>query len=67
MRTKDKQQQDVQRRGAMTHCSLCGGELYEGDPYWAVNGSIVCENCLDTFAKAEFAAHRLVCGQEVGQ
>lgn len=65
MRTKEKRQPDFQRRCAMTHCSLCDRELYEGDSYWYINGSTVCENCLDTFAKSEFAAHRQICGQEV--
>ena len=67
MRTTDKHQRDSQRQAAITHCSLCGGELYPGDICWHVNGSIICENCLGAFAEGEFAAHRVVCGREVGR
>ena len=39
-------------------CSLCGGELYPGDPYFALEGKLVCEDCLGRYARGYFA-HRL--------
>ncbi|MBD5133868.1 MAG: hypothetical protein HDT38_05300 [Clostridiales bacterium] len=39
-------------------CSLCGGELYPGDPYFALDGRAVCEDCLGRYARGYFA-HRL--------
>ncbi len=39
-------------------CSLCRGELYPGDPYFALEGKLVCEDCLGRYARGYFA-HRL--------
>ena len=39
-------------------CSLCGGELYPGDPYFELDGEAVCEDCLGRYARRYFA-HRL--------
>ena len=39
-------------------CSLCRGELYPGDPYFALEGKTVCEDCLGRYARGYFA-HRL--------
>ena len=38
-------------------CHLCRGELYPGDPYFALEGRAVCEYCLGRYARAYFAAH----------
>ena len=39
-------------------CGLCRGELYPGDPYFALEGRMVCEDCLGRYARRYFA-HRL--------
>jgi len=39
--------------------------LYRGDSYWQVNGLRFCEACLSELAKAEFAAHHRICGEEM--
>ena len=39
-------------------CALCRGELYPGDPYFELDGRIVCEDCLGRYARGYFA-HRL--------
>lgn len=39
-------------------CSLCRGELYPGDPYFELEGRVVCEDCLGRYARGYFA-HRL--------
>lgn len=39
-------------------CSLCRGELYPGDPYFELEGRIVCEDCIGRYARRYFA-HRL--------
>ncbi len=46
-------------------CSLCQGELYPGDPYYELEGRVVCEDCLGRYARWYFAAqlHR-VSGRE---
>ena len=39
-------------------CALCLGELYPGDPYFELEGRIVCEDCLARYARAYFAHRR---------
>lgn len=39
-------------------CTLCGGTLYPGDPYFSLEGSRVCEGCIERYAKGYFA-HRV--------
>lgn len=39
-------------------CSLCRGELYPGDPYFALDDRAVCEDCLGRYARGYFS-HRL--------
>ena len=47
----------------VTVCSLCGGALYDGDTFYAVNGLAVCEDCLPLFAREEYRSFR-VTGRE---
>ena len=50
---------DWERRTAQElQCSLCRGELYPGDPYYELEGRIVCEDCIGRYAGRYFA-HRL--------
>ena len=56
---------DPQQATPFVCCSSCGASLYRGDPYWQVNGLRFCEDCLDKLAKAEFAAHHRICGEEL--
>lgn len=39
-------------------CGLCRGELYPGDPYFELDGRVVCEDCLGRYARGYFI-HRL--------
>lgn len=39
-------------------CALCLGELYPGDPYFALEGQRVCEACLERYARRYFAHRR---------
>ena len=45
-------------------CSLCGGEIPTGAPYWYLNGESVCEDCLPTYARLELAPFRQTRGRE---
>ena len=65
MRNIQKHHPDVQQHPPAAYCSLCAGELYEGDVYWHINGSKICRACLGQFASEEFAAHREICGEEM--
>lgn len=33
------------------NCDVCGGEIYEGDEYWVINGECNCERCKDDFLR----------------
>lgn len=44
--------------GQALRCGLCKGELYPGDPYFDLEGRVVCEDCLGRYARGYFA-HRL--------
>jgi len=48
-------------------CSLCRGELYPGDPYFALEGRVVCEDCLGRFARSYFAPWLRWVGAETKQ
>lgn len=48
----------LRESGEEVRCGLCGGELYSGDPYFALEGRRVCEACLERYARGYFA-HRL--------
>lgn len=28
-------------------CDICGEPIYEGQDFWRVHGTVICENCLD--------------------
>ena len=50
---------DPQRAEAAAHCGRCGAALYDGDEFYAVNGCVVCEDCLPGFAREEYRSFRL--------
>ena len=52
------------RKGGRLLCSLCGGEITRGAPYWDLNGESVCEDCLPEFARLELAPYRQTRGRE---
>lgn len=52
------------RKGGSLLCSLCGGEIPRGAPYWYLNGESVCEDCLPEFARLELAPYRQTRGRE---
>ena len=59
-----KREPDLERIRPGACCTICGGALYPGDRYWQVNGVRSCESCLPALAKAEFAAHVVICAEE---
>ena len=65
MKFRDKAHRDPQRRPPRAHCSLCGGELYQGDVCYVINGAVVCRSCLGDYAEQVFAAHRRIGPGEV--
>lgn len=32
------------------YCDYCGGEIYEGETYYAIDGENICTDCLRDFA-----------------
>ena len=36
-------------------CDHCGGEIYEGEEYYYIDGQYICEDCLSDFAEKYFA------------
>ena len=55
---KNRSQNEAAGPGQELRCWLCRGELYPGDPYFALDGRVVCEDCLERYARRRFA-HRL--------
>lgn len=37
------------------HCDFCGGEIYEGDTIYVIDGQYIHEDCLEDFARGYFA------------
>lgn len=37
------------------HCGYCGGEIYEGETYYDIDGKSVHADCLSDFASNYFA------------
>lgn len=48
----------------LLRCSECGEEIGRGEPYWQINGAIICAMCLPDFAAAELEPFRRVRGEE---
>ena len=64
MNIRERHHRDPQRRLPWAHCSLCGGEITEGESYWYLNGASVCERCFCDFARGELAPYRQIRGRE---
>lgn len=47
------------------YCNLCGGEIYEGDTIYEINGQLIHEECLEEFAKDYFSGCRTEARPEV--
>ena len=43
-------------------CDLCGGEIYQGQSYYRINGRTVCRDCLADYAGSYVAD--CLCGEE---
>ena len=43
----------------VARCDTCGFELYRGEPYYCVNGEVICEDCLGEFAARLLAPFRI--------
>ncbi len=44
-------------------CRLCGGEIYEGEAYYQRDGEVICEACLEDYARRCFAPFRVEGGE----
>ena len=55
---KNRSRNGAEGPGHLLRCRLCRGELYPGDPYFALEGRTVCEDCIGRYARYYFA-HRL--------
>lgn len=43
----------------MAVCQLCGGEIYYDEPYYQRDGEVICEMCLENYARRCFAPFRI--------
>ena len=50
---------DVQQTEPVTCCYDCGLGLYDDDLLYAINGMVLCEECLPDFARREYASFRM--------
>lgn len=41
--------------GISGECALCGGEIYAGETYYAINAQTICRDCLPELAAQFFA------------
>lgn len=41
--------------GISGECALCGGEIYAGEAYYAINAQAICRDCLPELAARHFA------------
>lgn len=41
-----------------TYCEHCGGEIYEGEDYYDIEGESIHEDCLYDFAKSLYSGCR---------
>lgn len=41
--------------GVSGECTLCGGEIYAGETYYAINAQTICRDCLPELAARHFA------------
>ncbi len=39
----------------VAHCDYCGGEIYEGERHYVIDGKRIHEDCLGDFAKDYFS------------
>ncbi len=46
------------------YCTLCGREIGLGEPYWIINGTVICEECLPEFARRDYRSCRVIRGEE---
>ena len=43
------------------YCGYCGGEIYEGEEIYDVDGDTIHEDCLLAYARENLAVKREVC------
>ncbi len=47
----------------VAECQLCGGEVYQDEPYYQRDGEVICEACLEDYARRCFAPFRVEGGE----
>lgn len=48
---------------AVAVCQLCGSEIYRGEAYYQRDGEVICEACLEDYARRCFAPFRVEGGE----
>ena len=43
--------EEYYRRKEVEQCENCHGSIYDGEEYYDVDGTIICESCMDGFKK----------------
>lgn len=54
----------IQKNPRQQYCDFCGTEIAPGENYWYINCRAICVCCLPEFAREEFRAFSVVCGEE---
>ena len=64
---KNRSRNGAEGPGHLLRCRLCRGELYPGDPHFALEGRTVCEDCIGRYARYYFAHRRRRVGRDEGE
>ena len=41
--------EEYYRRKEVEMCEHCNGSIYDGEEYYNIDGTIICEECIDDF------------------
>ena len=61
--SKNCENRDKQQAPAFCFCRLCGGEIYMGERYYAVQGASICADCLPEYSRRYFRAELRTAGE----
>lgn len=50
---------DLQALSPAAMCALCGAELFLGQCCYALEGALICDDCLSLYARAYFRDRRV--------
>ena len=49
----------MQREKPVAVCDECGGDIYDGEECWCVDGAYICPDCLADFARRLLGPYRI--------